>query len=129
MPRRLSTTPTEAEVEILHVLWEQGPCTVRRVHNALKDRRGTGYSTTLKIIQLMTEKGLLDKDESVRPQVYTPSQPQEQIQLQLVDDLIQRGFGGSAMSLVLRAVAGNRIKPDELAQMRTLIRKAKGERK
>lgn len=129
MSRRLSTTPTEAEVEILQVLWEKSPRTVRQIHNALKDRRGTGYSTTLKIIQLMTEKGLLTKDESVRPQVYTPSQPQEQIQLQLVDDLIQRGFGGSAMSLVLRAVTGNRITPDELAQMRTLIGRAKGERK
>ncbi len=129
MSRRLSTTPTEAEVEILHVLWEKGPCTVRQIHNTLKDRRGTGYSTTLKIIQLMTEKGLLSKDESVRPQVYSPAQPQEQVQLQLVDDLIQRGFGGSAMSLVLRAVTGNRITPEELAQMRTLIDKAKGVRK
>jgi BlaI family transcriptional regulator, penicillinase repressor len=129
MPRRISTTPTEAEVEILQVLWEKGPCTVRQIYNVLKDRRGTGYSSTLKIIQLMTEKGLLSKDESVRPQVFTPSQPQEQIQLQLVDDLIQRGFGGSAMSLVLRAVTGNRITPLELAQMRSLIGKAKGGRK
>jgi BlaI family penicillinase repressor len=129
MPRRLSTTPTEAEVEILQVLWEKSPRTVRQIHNVLKDRRGTGYSTTLKIIQLMTEKALLSKDESVRPQLYTPSQSQEQIQLQLMDDLIQRGFGGSAMNLVLRAVAGNRITPDELARMRKLIGKAKGERK
>jgi BlaI family penicillinase repressor len=129
MPRRLSSSPSEAELEILQVLWQRGPSSVRQVYNTLKDNRGTGYSTTLKIIQLMTEKGLLSRDESVRPQVYTPRQRQEQIQLQLVDELVQRGFGGSAMSLVMRAVSGNRVTPGELEHIKKLILKAKGERR
>jgi predicted transcriptional regulator len=128
MARRPSSTPTEGELEILSVLWDRGRSTVRQIHNVLKDRRGTGYSTTLRMIQVMTEKGLLHRDDSVRPQVYTPAQPQEQIQLQLVDYLIQRGFGGSARSLVLRAAAAKRITPQELAQVKRMVEKAKGGR-
>ncbi len=129
MPRRLSSTPTEAELEVLGVIWQRGPSTVRQVHNALKDNRGTGYSTTLKIIQLMTDKGLLKRDESIRPQVYTPRQRREDVQIALVDELVQRGFGGSAMSLVMRAVAARRIGAEELEQIRKLIVKAKGEKR
>ena len=112
MPRRRSATPTEGELEILNVLWTQGPATVRQIYNTLKDRRGTGYSTTLRMVQVMTEKGLILKDDSVRPQVYAAAAPQEQTQLALVDHLIQSGFGGSAMSLVLRAAAARRITPE-----------------
>lgn len=126
MPRLPSAVPTEVELAILGVLWERGPCTVRQIHDALKDDRGTGYSTTLKMVQVMTEKGLLRKDESQRPQVYTPSRQQEQTQLQLVDDLIQKGFGGSAMKLVLRAASAKRISTDELAEIRRLLDQAKG---
>ena len=129
MPRKPSSTPTEVELEILQVLWQRGPSTVRQVFNILKDARGTQYSTTLKMIQVMTEKGLLRRDESVRPQVYTPSRPREQTQLQLVDYLIQTGFGGSAVDLVLRAAAANRITTDELAQIKRMIDKARGERR
>lgn len=129
MSRRLSTTPTEAELEILQAIWERGSGTVRQIHNALTHDRGTRYSTTLKVMQLMTEKGLLLKDESVRPQVFSPAQPKEQVQLQLVDELVQRGFGGSAMSLVLRAVSSRRLTSDELGQITKLIVKAKGDRK
>ena len=128
MPRRPSPTPTEGELEILGVLWDRGPSTVRQIFNVLKDRRGTGYSTTLRMIQIMTEKGLLDRDDAVRPQVYSPAQPQEQTQLQLVDHLIQRGFGGSAMDLVLRAASAQRITPAELAQIKKLVERAKGGR-
>jgi BlaI family penicillinase repressor len=126
MPRRPSSTPTEGELEILRVLWDRGPSTVRQVHNVLKDRRDTGYSTTLRMVQVMTDKGLLQKDDSVRPQVYTPAQPQEKTQLQLVDYLIQRGFAGSARSLVLRAAAARRITPQELAQIKRMVEKARG---
>ena len=129
MPRKPSSTPTEVELEILQVLWQRGPSTVRQVFNLLKDSRGTQYSTTLKMIQVMTEKGLLRKDESVRPQVYRPARPREQTQLQLVDNLIQKGFGGSAVDLVLRAAGANRITADELAQIKRMIDKAKGERR
>ena len=121
MPRPRATAPTEAELEVLEVLWQAGPSTVRQVHNAVKDRRTTGYSTTLKIIQIMTDKGLLLKDDSVRPQIYRPAQPEEKTQLQLLDRLIQRGFGGSAMKLVMRALSAKRVTPEELAEARRLI--------
>ena len=126
MPRSPSSVPTEVELAILDVLWKHGPSTVRQIHDALKGERGTGYSTTLKMVQVMTEKGLLRKDESQRPQIYTPAQRQEQTQLQLVDDLIQKGFGGSAMRLVLRAASAKRISTEELTEIRRLLHEAKG---
>lgn len=126
MPRNRTPHPTDVELQILDVLWQRGPSTVRQIFNALKEQRGTGYSTTLKMVQVMTEKGLLYRDDSVRPQVYRPVHSQEQTQLQLVDRLIQRGFGGSAMSMVLRAASAKRISPEELAQIKRMIDKAKG---
>jgi BlaI family transcriptional regulator, penicillinase repressor len=126
MPRPVSLTPTEGELEILRVLWHDGPSTVRQLFNALKDQRGTGYSTTLKMVQVMTEKGLLMRAGGGRPQVFRPARSQEQTQLQLVDHLIQRGFGGSAMNMVLRAVAAKRITAEELGQIKQMIEKAKG---
>ena len=126
MPRPASSTPTEGELDILQLLWQRGPSTVRQLYNALKDKRGTGYSTTLKMVQVMTEKGLLLKDESVRPQVFCPSESQAETQLALVDNLILRGFGGSAMELVLRAATAKRITPEELTRIKRLIEKAKG---
>ena len=119
MSRRRSTTPTEGELEILSVLWEHGPTTVREIYNRLKGKRGTGYSTTLRMVQIMTEKGLILKAAA----------PQEQTQLQLVDHLIQSGFGGSAMSLVLRAAAARRITGEDLAEIKRMVEKAKGGRK
>src|SRR5260370_38218421 len=121
-------SPTPVELAILQVLWQRGPSTVRQIHNALQDQRDTGYSTTLKMVQVMTEKGLLRKDESVRPQVFRPSRPQEQTQVQLLDELIQRAFGGSARNLVLRAASAKRITPQELAQIRKLLERAKKEK-
>ena len=128
MPRQPSSTPTDAELEILRVLWDRGPRTVRQIYNTIKISRGIGYTTTLRTVQVMTEKGLLLKDESERPQLYSPAQPQGQTQLQLVDQLVQKAFGGSAMNLVLHAMAAQRISPEELAQVRKMIGKAKGER-
>ena len=127
MPRKPATTPTSVELEILRVLWDRGPATVREIHNILAQKRDTGYSTTLKMIQVMTDKGLLVRDDSVRPQVYRATEPQEKTQLQLLDDLIQRGFGGSAMRLVLRAASAKRISSDELAQIKKLIEQSKGD--
>ena len=125
MPRLPSSTPTEVELHILRVLWERGPQTVREIHDALSALRSTGYSTTLKMIQVMTEKGLVLRDDAQRPQVYRPARPQEQTQLQMLDYLIQQAFGGSAMKLVLRAAAAKRIAPAELAEIKKLIERAK----
>src|SRR5580765_2312104 len=102
-------TPTAAELGILRVLWEHGPSTVRQINNIMGKEREIGYSTTLKTVQIMTEKGLLVKDESVRPQMFKPARAEEKMQLQLVDELIQRAFGGSASKLVMRAAAAKRI--------------------
>jgi BlaI family transcriptional regulator, penicillinase repressor len=125
MPRLPSATPTEVELHILRVLWERGPQTVREIHDALSALRSTGYSTTLKMVQVMTEKGLVLRDDAQRPQVYRPARPQEQTQLQMLDYLIQQAFGGSAMKLVLRAAAAKRIAPAELAEIKKLIERAK----
>jgi predicted transcriptional regulator len=121
-------SPTPVELAILQVLWLRGPSTVRQIHNALKDERDTGYSTTLKMVQVMTDKGLLLKDESTRPQVFTPSKPQEHTQVQLLDELIQRAFGGSVESLVMRAVSAKRITPAELGEIKKLVERARKER-
>jgi BlaI family transcriptional regulator, penicillinase repressor len=128
MPRQPSSMPTDAELTILRVLWDCGPRTVRQIHNAIKTQRGIGYTTTLRTVQVMTDKGLLLKDESERPQLYRPAQAEEQTQLQLVDNLVQKAFGGSAMNLVLRAASARRVSPEELAQVKKMIQKAKGER-
>jgi BlaI family penicillinase repressor len=126
-PRTSATpSPTPVELAILQALWMLGSGTVRQIHNALKSERDTGYSTTLKMVQVMTEKGLLRKDESVRPQVYRPAQPREKTQLRLIDELIQRAFGGSASELVLRAASAKRISPGELAEVKRLIESARG---
>jgi predicted transcriptional regulator len=121
-------SPTPVELAILQVLWQRGPSTVRQIHNALKDERDTGYSTTLKMVQVMTDKGLVLKDESTRPQVFRPSRPQEQTQVQLLDELIQRAFGGSAENLVMRAVSAKRITPAELGEIKELVERARKER-
>ena len=120
-PTHISPTPTE--LAILGALWQIGQGTVREIHQALNN--STGQSTTLKMVQVMTEKKLLIRDESVRPQVYSPALPQEQTQLQMIDELILRAFGGSASELVLRAASAERISAKELAEIKKLIEKAK----
>ena len=129
MARRPSSNPTEVELQILRVLWERGPSSVREVHLALEDDRDTGYSTTLKMMQVMTEKGLLLKDDSRRPQVYRPAISQEQAQTQFVDDMIQRVFGGAADKLILRAVSSRHLSREDIEQIRKLLKKLEGDSK
>jgi predicted transcriptional regulator len=112
--------PTEAELQILRVLWERGPSTVRQVHEALAARE-TGYTTTLKLMQIMADKGLVTRDESSRTHIYAPLASQESTQRQLVTDLVARAFGGSAAELVLRALSSHTASDDELAEIRKLI--------
>ena len=126
MARRPSPNPTEVELQILGALWERGPSTVREVHLALEDCRDTGYSTTLKMMQVMTEKGLLLKDESRRPQVYRPAISREQAQTRFVDDMIQRVFGGAADKLIQRAIRSRRLSRQELDEIRKLLKDAEG---
>jgi predicted transcriptional regulator len=122
--------PTDAELNILNILWEKGPSTVRQVHNALNRTAVTGYTTALKLLQIMTEKGLVIRDESERPQVYRPRLPREQTERQLVGDLLDRAFGGSATRLVMRALSVKKASADELAQIEKLLsRLEKGDSK
>jgi predicted transcriptional regulator len=112
--------PTPAELEILTVLWERGPSTVRDVHESL-GARGTGYTTVLKLLQIMSEKGLVSRDEARRAHVYAPRLPAAQTQRQLVRDLLDRAFGGSATKLVMHALAARKASPDEIARIRRML--------
>ncbi|MEZ6055743.1 MAG: BlaI/MecI/CopY family transcriptional regulator [Planctomycetaceae bacterium] len=111
--------PTESELEILRVLWERGPSTVRVVHESLD--RETGYTTVLKLMQIMAEKGLVDRDESERSHVYRAREKPEKTQRQLVGDLMQRAFGGSAEQLILQALSAKKLSAEELKEIRKLI--------
>jgi BlaI family transcriptional regulator, penicillinase repressor len=113
--------PTDAELEILRVLWELGPATVRQVHEALADTRETGYTTTLKLMQIMADKGLVTRDESARTHIYAATVTQVHTQRQLVKDLVDRAFGGSAKALVLRALSDDGTTAEELREIRKLI--------
>ena len=113
--------PTEAELEILSVLWSRGPSTVREVHDEVSRRKPTQYTTVLKFMQIMAEKGLVRRDERARAHVYRASRPQEWTQRQIAGDLLQRAFGGSAKSLILGALSARKASPEELAEIRGLL--------
>src|SRR5205085_2161532 len=100
--------PTPGELEILVALWRRGPSTVRELHDELHAERATGYTTILKILQIMTEKGLVERDEASRAHVYRPRQSQDQAQKQMVTDLLDRVFGGAAERLVMQALTARK---------------------
>ena len=114
--------PTEAELAILRVLWDRGPSTVREVTEALRDDRGTGYTTTLKLLQIMTDKGLVARDASRRSHVYRSVARAETTQRQLVSDLLKRAFHNSMPDLVLQALSSKRATREELAEIRQLLK-------
>ena len=113
--------PTDAELAILRVLWARGASTVRQVHEVLGRERPTAYTTALKLLQIMTEKGLVRRDETDRTHVYHARLSEEQTQRQLVRDLLDRAFGGSASKLVMQALAAKRTSSEELTEIRKLI--------
>jgi predicted transcriptional regulator len=114
--------PTESELEILRILWEQESCSVRDVHEIfLRQGRSVAYTTVLKLMQIMTEKNLVQRDVSSRSHLYRAATPRPQIQKQLVDDLLQRAFGGAAAELVLQALQDRKSTPEELAEIRRLL--------
>jgi len=113
--------PTESELAILGVLWANGPSTVRQVNDAISAFRDTGYTTTLKLMQIMAEKGLVTRDERDRSHVYAAKLPKDQTQRQLVTDLVDRAFGGSAAALVLQALSAHPASPSELGEIERLI--------
>jgi predicted transcriptional regulator len=132
MARKASNRPTDAELGILGVLWRLGPSTVREVHAELERAASaatgpTGYTTVLKQLQIMTDKGWVVRDESQRAHVYRAGEPRERTQLQLVGDLVDRAFEGSAGQLVLQALASRRASANEIAEIRRILDDLEGE--
>jgi BlaI family penicillinase repressor len=121
--------PTDVELSILRVLWRRGSSTVKEVHDELARRAPTGYTTTLKQLQIMAEKGLVTRDESQRAHLYTARLPEEQTQTQLVGDLLDRAFEGSAGRLVMRALSSRPTSAEELSEIRELLDRLEGETK
>ena len=113
--------PTAGELAILHVLWTRGPSTVREVHELLNAERPTGYTTVLKVLQIMAEKDLVRRDEKRRAHVYRARVPRERTQAQLVRDLVDKAFGGSASRLVMQALSSKRSSAEDLAEIRRTL--------
>jgi predicted transcriptional regulator len=118
--------PTKLELAILKVLWEAGPRSVREIHKVLDEGKPTGYTTVLKMLQIMTEKGLVERDESVRPQIYRARYSQQQTQRHLVSDLMHRAFGGSVKALVMQALASRKSSAKDLDAIEKLLDRIEG---
>lgn len=121
--------PTDAETEILAVLWDRGPSTVREVHEVLGPARGVGYTTVLKLLQIMADKGWVERDASQRSHVYAPAVAREEMQSRLVGDFVERVFAGSTSQLVVRALSGKPASDEEIAEIRRMLDELEGERR
>ncbi len=120
MNRKPLPQPTSAELELLHVLWQRGPSTVREIHDALRGAKETGYTTTLKILQRMTDKGLVRRDETQRSHVYSAVRGAEQTQRQLLRSLLRTAFGGAPAKLVVQALSET-VSAADLAEIRRVL--------
>lgn len=125
--RQTLKRPTDAELAILRVIWEHGPSTVRQVFERMSADQDVGYTTVLKFMQIMTDKGLLDRDTTVRPQVFKVARSERQTQRQLLRDLLDRAFSGSPGNLVLQALSSRKSTPEERRQIRELLDRLEGE--
>jgi BlaI family transcriptional regulator, penicillinase repressor len=129
MAKQNQPRPTDAELEILRVLWNRGPSTVRDVYEELKREKDVGYTTVLKFMQIMAEKSLVRRDEDQRAHLYEAMVPKESTQRQLVGDLLNRAFGGSALELVMQALSAKRATPAEIEQIRRMLDQYEEKRK
>jgi predicted transcriptional regulator len=129
MKRKQPSKPTDAELAVLRVLWQRGPSTVREVWQELNPQRGTGYTTVLKIMQIMFDKGLLARDETARSHVYRAAHSQQRTQREVVGHLLERVFSGSALQLVMQALAAKKATRAELAEIRKLLDEIEGSSK
>ena len=129
MPRPKQQRPTDAELEILNVLWERGPSTVRDVFEAISEKKTTGYTSVLKLMQIMAGKGLVEREEVHRTHVYHAALPQEETQRALVSDLLDRAFNGSAARLVLQALESKRASAEDRDLIRKMLADYERERK
>ncbi|WLT31875.1 BlaI/MecI/CopY family transcriptional regulator [Geothrix sp. PMB-07] len=123
------TRPTDAELAILRVLWERGPSTVRQVFEVLSEEKDLGYTTVLKMLQIMTEKGLVQREITDRVHTFSTTQTQTQTQQTLLDDLLDKAFGGSSKSLVMQALATRKTSKTELAEIRKMLDQAEGRKR
>ncbi|MBL7112243.1 MAG: BlaI/MecI/CopY family transcriptional regulator [Bacteroidales bacterium] len=121
--------PTDSELEILQVLWIHGPSTVRFVNDLLNTKKKTGYTTTLKLMQIMTEKELLNRDNSSRIHIFSPAVKEEETQTKIIDKMLGLAFGGSASKLVLQTLGNNKTSPEELEKIKQLITDLEKKRK
>lgn len=126
MTKHNSPIPTDRELAILGILWELGEATVRQVNEVMNEDSSTGYTTTLKLMQIMTEKGLLLRDDSQFKHIYRPAISEERTQSQLVGDLLERAFSGSAEKLVMRALSAKKVSAKELGKIRKMLAEYKG---
>ena len=126
MAKSQTPRPTDAELEILGVLWQRGPSTVRQVQQGHGRSRTIGYTTVLKLLQIMTDKGLVVRDESQRSHVYQARFKRDRTQRQLLGNLLEKAFGGSAEKLVLQALSMKKVPPEELAEIRRLLDELEG---
>ena len=129
MTKKITPKPTKAELAILNVLWEKGPSTVRAVFEVLTEAQTVGYTTVLKLMQIMAQKGLVVRDESERTHVYRAAIKKEATQRQMAADLVDRVFGGSAAELVLRVLSHKRASREEIAEIRRMLDECEGGRK
>ena len=113
--------PTASELEILRVLWSRGPSTVREVHDSLSEKKDLGYTTVLKLLQIMTAKGTVRRNETQRAHVYESCLPAEQTKRQLAGDMLQRVFEGSASQLMMHALAGQKASTEEIDELRRML--------
>jgi BlaI family penicillinase repressor len=125
--KRAPQKPTASELEILHVLWSRGPSTVREVLDALNEKKDMGYTGVLKLLQIMTAKGTVRRDETNRAHVYEACRPAEQTKRQLATDMLQRVFGGSASQLMMHALAGQHASREEIEELRRFLDNYKGD--
>lgn len=129
MKKKLSPKPTEAELEILQILWDSGPTTVRFVNDKLNLKKEVGYTTTLKIMQIMTEKNLLSRDEENKSHIYSAVYKKDETQKVLLDKFLESTFGGSASKLVLQALGNRKTSKKEIEEIRKFLDKIEGGKK
>jgi predicted transcriptional regulator len=126
MPRPTSAQPTEVEMQILRILWDLGPSPVREIHKRLEAAKGTNYSTTVKMLAVMLQKGQVKRDEDAQPHVYRPALTRAKTGKRMLDDLIEKVYDGSTMSLVLQALSSGKATKEELDEVRRMLGQMEG---
>ncbi|WP_442506447.1 BlaI/MecI/CopY family transcriptional regulator [Novipirellula sp. SH528] len=127
MARHASSQPTEVELQILRILWDDGPSIVRHIHDSLQEFKQTTYSTTVKMLSVMLDKGLLKRDDDAKPQIYRPASPQQRTQKRMLGDLIDKVYDGSSSALMMHALSSKKATAEELQQIRDLLDQMEGE--